>query len=173
MSKFAGMNLEGLAGIATIIGTLIAAWQFFGTPANNETSLPNQLAEEKASISLTLDAPIYKSERNWLLAMYEAAISIPYSSTKSDALQQVVNTAIENRDFNLAIIAANHSPYSSTKADMLNRIVDAAKTSTDTIGYAVIAADKMPYSSSKADALSRVISSYAQFAKNRAGNQNK
>ena len=173
MSEFTDMNLQRLAAIATIIGTLIAAWQFLGIPANNETSLPNQLAKEKAAISLTLDMPIYKGERNWLLAMYEAAIAMPYSSTKSDALQQVVNTAIENRDFNMAIIAANHSPYSSTKADMLNRIVDAAKTNIDTIGYAVIAADKMPYSSSKADALSRIISSYALFAKNRADGQAK
>ena len=160
------MDLHRLAAIATIIGTLFGVWQFFSSTQRSEMALPNQLSREKAAIELTLDGPIYKNESNWLLAMYEAAIAIPYASTKSDALQKVVNTAIDNRDFNIAIIAAKSSPYSSTKADMLARIVEAAKTNKETIGYAVVAADNMPYSSSKADALSRIINSYELFSKN-------
>lgn len=163
------MDLHRTAAIATILATAIAVWQFVGMAPSAGTALPSVLSEEKASIDLTLDVPVYKGERNWLLAMYEAAIAMPYSTSKSDALKKVVKACIQAGDFNLAVIAAKKSPYSQTKAEMLDEIVNAATLSKETIGYAVLAAENMPYSSSKASALERIIASYGTFSKKQEG----
>lgn len=159
------MNVYRLAAIATIVATIIVVWQFIDRPHNESSAINNVLSKEKAAIDLSLDLPVYKGERNWLLAMYETAVSMPYASSKSDALKKVVKASIQSRDFNMAIIAAKKSPYSSTKAEMLDEIVNAAILSKETIGYGVVAADNMPYSSSKSTALEKIINSYELFSK--------
>lgn len=163
------MKLSTAAAIATIIGTVIVVLQYIDSPSTsrnaNKTRIEKVFEREKANIKLSLDLKVYKEERNWLLAMYEAAISMPYASTKSDALKKVVKASLEQKDYNMAIIAAKESPYASTKAEMLNDIVEHSIASKSTIGYALVAADAMPYSSSKSVALEKIISSYETFAK--------
>lgn len=159
------MNLSRLAAIATIIAALIAVWQFIEHRSPESSAVKKLLNKEKAAIDLSLDLPVYKGERNWLLAMYQAAISMPYASSKSDALKKVVKASLQSSDFNMSIIAAKESPYSSTKAEMLDEIVNTAIRSKETVGYAVLAADNMPYSSSKSLALEKIISAYEVFAK--------
>lgn len=172
------MNLAKLAAIATIIAAVIGVWQFIERrtiestlisklPGKEEIAarISSSLSKEKAGVQLSLDLPAYKGERNWLRAMYEAAKSMPYASSKSDALKKVVKASLQTGDFNMAIIAAKESPYASTKAEMLDDIVAAAVQGKENIGYAVVAADNMPYSSSKSVALDKIISAYDVFAK--------
>lgn len=144
---------------------MIAAWQFMERRSTDGSAINKLLNKEKAAIDLTLDLPVYKGERNWLLAMYQAAISMPYASSKSDALKKVVKASIQSSDFNMAIIAAKESPYAATKAEMLDEIVSTAIQSKETVGYAVVAADNMPYSSSKSSALEKIINAYELFTK--------
>jgi hypothetical protein len=172
------LNLAKLAAIATIIAAVIGVWQFIERrsiestvtsklPGKEEIAarISSSLSKERAGVQLSLDLAVYKGERNWLLAMYEAAKSMPYASNKSDALKKVVKASLQMGDFNMAIIAAKESPYDSTKAEMLDDIVAAAVQSKENIGYAVVAADNMPYSSSKSVALDKIISAYEVFAK--------
>lgn len=164
------LDLHRTAAVATIVATLIAVWQFVGAPHNsaqppNFPPLTATLAKGTVALDLTLEAPAYKGERKWLVAMYDAARAMPYASTKSDALKKLVKASIAEKDFNMAIIAAKDSPYSSTKAEMLDDIVNAAMLSEPTVGYAVLAAENMPYSSSKAAALERIVNAYASFSK--------
>ena len=135
------MNLYRLAAIATIIAALIAVCQFIEHRSTESSAVNKLLNKEKAAINLSFDLPVYKGERNWLLAMYQAAISMPYASSKSDALKKAVKASLQSSDFNMAIIAAKESPYSSTKAEMLDEIVSTAIRSKETVGYAVVAAD--------------------------------
>ena len=167
------MSIYRLAAIGTIVVAVIAVWQFIEYPNNESRSIKKVLSKEKAAIDLSLDLPVYKGERNWLLAMYEAAVSMPYASSKSDALKKVVASSIRSKDFNMAIIAAKESPYSSTKAEMLDEIVNATILSKETVGYAVVAADNMPYSSSKSSAFERIINALDGFSKQQLENKKK
>lgn len=167
------MSIYRLAAIATIIVAAITVWQFIDSPKNEARSVKKVLSKERAAIDLSLELPVYKGKRNWLLAMYEAAVSMPYASSKSDALKKVVASSIRLKDFNMAIIAAKESPYASTKAEMLDEIVNAAILSKESIGYAVVATDNMPYSSSKSSALERIINAYEKFSKQELENKEK
>jgi hypothetical protein len=178
-------NLYKLAAIATIVATIIAAWQLFdhrqiaSSSVNSkrvasETAVTTLLDKEKAAINLSLDTPEYKGERNWLFEMYRTAQSMPYVESKSNALKRVVAVSLESGDFNMALIAAKESPYSTTEDELLNEIVSAAVQRKETIGYAALAADNMQYYASRDSALEKILGAYEQFSKQqqpRAGEQ--
>lgn len=166
------MKLSHIAAIATIIAAVVAVLQFINKPVQpsfkrDAPSVEKLIEREKADITLSLELDVYreKGERNWLFAMYEAALSMPYATSKSDALKKVVNVALESKDYNMAIIAAKHSPYATSKADMLKDIVSQAIKKKESVGYAVVAADLMPYSTSKSDAIKSILIAYEGFAK--------
>ncbi|EJO9870444.1 TPA: hypothetical protein ACGUS9_004318, partial [Vibrio vulnificus] len=163
------MTLNRIAGVATIIAVIVTVIQFVAgneivqvDPKGEATELI--IKKEKANVQLTLDLPEYSSTQNWLLAMYEAAISMPYASSKSDALMKVIDQSLKVEDYNMALIASLDMPYASTKAEGLGKVVSAAIVSKETIAYAVVAADKMPYASSKREALDKVVNAYASFS---------
>ena len=157
------MSIYKAAAIATIIGTVIVAAQYFDSAG---IDISNQLPgiEEKSNVVLSVELPEYSAERSWLLAMYEAAKSQPYSQSKRDSLIALVKTAIVAKDFNMAVIAASEIPYSREKADALHLVVDAAIKTKESIAYAVVAAKKMPYSADKREALNKTIKAFESFA---------
>ena len=158
------MELQRIAAIATIIGTLFAGLQLFGNQTPATAASVSALEKSAQSIDLSLKLPVYQGERKWLLAMFDAAKEMPYTSSKDDALKKVVGASIKVTDFNMAILAAKESPYASSKAELLTKIVDAAIGNKDTVGYAVVAANSIPYSSTKSDALAKIVSSYERFS---------
>ncbi len=161
------MNIYQLSALATIVAAIITVYQFVDTPTSKSTIAKHTTIEQiikKENIKLSLELPKYSGKDKWLLSMYNAAISMPYNSTKSDALKKVVKTSLKSNDFNMAIFAAKKSPYSSSKAEMLDLIVTSAIKSKDNIAYAVIASNLMPYSSSKNDALNKIMKAYESFA---------
>jgi hypothetical protein len=164
------LNLNYITAIATIIATIFTVLQFFDinkvkTNENSPLVIEKSLEIEKSAITLSLNLPVYSGERNWLLLMYNAAISMPYASKKSESLKKLVKSSLDISDFNMAILAADESPYSSSKVEMLELIVETAIKRKETIGYAVISANKMPYSSLKSTALEKIINAYDNFSK--------
>ena len=141
--------LYKIAAVATIIAALIGVWRFMehlgvgGGAIDNaqkekesvgDTAINKVLKKEKESVELSVDLPVYKNERNWLFAMYQAALSLPYLLDKSDALKRVVKAVIESNDFNVASIAANKSAYLKTKDEMRDEVVMAAVKSKERDG---------------------------------------
>ncbi|MCZ4307169.1 hypothetical protein O4G98_20760 [Zoogloeaceae bacterium G21618-S1] len=158
------MGIYKAAAIATIVGTVIAVAQFLELNGDSVTAKLPKL-KEKANVTLSLDLPEYSADKNWLLAMYEASMSQPYSQSKSDSLTSLVKTALSVRDFNMAVIAADEIPFSRSKADAFHLVVDEAIKSKSSIGYAVVSADKMPYSGDKKSALDKIIRAFDGLAK--------
>lgn len=56
---------------------------------------------------------------------YIAAVNIPGSSGRTEALIKVVAFALEKKDFKTATLAANAIPGSSAKTEQLQKVVDA------------------------------------------------
>lgn len=158
------MGIYKAAAVATIIGTVILVAQYF-EPISNGVNAELPIFKEKANIVLTLDLPEYSADNNWLLAMYEASISQPYSKNKSDSLTSLVKTSLSVGDFNMAVIAADEIPYSRDKANAFHLVVDEAIKLKSSIGYAVVSADKMPYSSDKRESLNKIIKAFDILAK--------
>jgi uncharacterized protein YejL (UPF0352 family) len=164
------LKLFRLAAIATIIGTAILIWEFIERPgaAKNSldgTAVQGMLNKEKGAVDLSLDLPVYKGERKWLLEMHRAALAMSYADAKRDALRNVVKASINSGDLNMAIIAAKDSPYSDAQADILEEIVNVAIQNRESVGYAVVAADNIPYADRKDAALKKVVAASEQFSK--------
>jgi len=165
------MTSHKILAYATAILALFAVLNYF-FPLRTEllekiedVKVKEVLKEEREKIEIRIDKDIYRGERNWLLEMYRAATKMPYHRAKADALMKVVSTAINENDFNIAIIAANKIPLMSNKAEALKLIVQAAAKDKISFGYAVIAAERIPYLASKAEALDIIVDAGEQLLK--------
>jgi hypothetical protein len=153
----------------TILLGLASIYDRFQAQKSETSGLPVALQIEVSATDLHTNYPAYKKELSWLLEMYEIALLVPHSSKRAEALEQVVGAALKEKDFNLAILAAEASPYSSKRADLLKEIISEALQSPDSIPHAVVAAEKIPYSSMRSEALTRIVSVYGKYFPKREG----
>lgn len=164
-------TLFKLAAFATIIGTVIMLWQLFdrrGNTSTEATSVKTQLEKEKSTVDLRIDLPVYQGERRWLLAMFQAAKSIPDYDRRDNALKNVVRSSIQISDLNMAIIAAKAVSGYDGRGEILNEVVNAAIQSKDSVGYAVVAAESIPSYDSKTLALEKIVAAFGRFARENA-----
>ena len=108
-----------------------------------------------------------KEKETGSLLCLEAAEKITYTTSRDNALCDVVNTAISIKDFNMAIISAEKIHYSTTKDATLVKIVSVAVENKDLYGYAVLAASKIHYLTTRTDALIKIIDAAKKEATNR------
>ncbi len=152
------MKLRTIAYIATIIGTVFVGLQYYSSTSSSiKLTIPEILTEKKSEIELSLDMESYQEEKGWLLAAYQAAMEMPYSTGKRDGLITVVNKALEIKDFNLAVLAAKNIPYSTDKSEALHSIVKIACQDKQYLPYALLAASEIPYAGRKEDALKMIV----------------
>jgi hypothetical protein len=150
-------------GLATIVASTVAILQYC-QQNKNVVKVPDNIINKKAGIELSAKLPIYAKENNWLLTMYETAKKIPYYDGQRDALIKTVKSAINIKDYNMAIMAADAIPYSDAKRTALMSIVKSAITNKDMIGYALIAAEKIPYYDDKALAMQQIVDAASKEA---------
>lgn len=160
------LKLNNLAAIATIIGTVFAGASYFSESTDTTSPSSNKLEQRADQIKLTLDIPVYSTERNWLAAMFKAADGMPTYAAQQKGFKKVVVAALGVDDFNVALMAALEMPTYASRAEMLDLIVDKAVLSKSTLDYAYFAANKYPTYAGKEKGLSKVIDAYSKVIQN-------
>ncbi|USD39034.1 MULTISPECIES: hypothetical protein [Ferrimonas] len=111
-------------------------------------------------IDVSLDKPEYSGERKWLYAMYQTALAHKLVDRQAQALQQLVSAALQEGDFNMALLAADRGISDAHKVQLLQQIVDRGIQTKDGLCYAALAVTRMPLAGPKEQAMEQVITAY-------------
>ncbi len=158
------MQLRAFAEIATIIGVVIAVLGYMKIEPNALDKIPEiyqeQASKDLESAELRIEENEYSGGKASLYRQYRAALAMESSYNRDQALMKVINAALNEFDFKIAIRAGKEISSSHTKSNELSRIVDSALKHGDSVGYAVIAAELIPSSYSKDMVLAKIVSFY-------------
>jgi len=159
--------LKIAAAIATIIGTIIAYMQYVKPPTAETLNkkVEKIVKDEHAAVTVSLDDVAYKGERKSLLAMFQAAKSIPSAYDKDIALKRVVDLALELGDFNMAVVAAKEGASAYNRDNMLAEVVRQGASTKENIGYAYAAANVMASAYNRSNALKEIVTCYEKLVR--------